>query len=276
MAKKVEKTIEDAAKALLREILRRIREIMRQEYGVSNVSIKPIGGEGSRLSIPCKVSGNKGEERVHYFAKIIGTSDFVSSLSIQFIKNIYLQMNAKDPLFDSPTSAEEMAKFQFEMLKALHRIAVPSPKPFGYHAIDEIRWLLVAEFIDAKPISTVKAGPEVMDTAFAHLRKLHDNKVFHADIKPDNLMLGDKLYIVDVGRFRDGVPERQKKAYDLACMICSFLNDNEAEVIVATAQRHFSPGVMKEASEYVGFVQRRPDFYFTDDMANKLRRLLKK
>jgi tRNA A-37 threonylcarbamoyl transferase component Bud32 len=276
MTKEVEKKLEDAAVALLKEILRKIREIMKKHYGLTRVSIKPIGGDASRLSIPCKVTGTKGKERISYFAKIIGPGDFVSSLSIQFLKNIYLHMNSKDPLFDSPLSAEEIAKYQYEMLKAMRRIRTPTAKPFGYHSIDDIRWLLVVEFIEAKPLSVVETGPGIMDLAFRHLRNMHDNKVFHGDIKPDNLMYGDKFYILDVGRFRDGVPNKEKQAYDLVCMICSFLNPFNIEDIIAAARKHYRPKDLKEAAEYVSLVQRRPDFYIPDELANKLRRHLRK
>jgi tRNA A-37 threonylcarbamoyl transferase component Bud32 len=276
MPKRIVKKLEDAALAILKAILRNVKRVLKENYGLSNISIKPIGGGAARLSIPCKVIGTRGKERIPYFAKIIGPADFVSSLSMQFLKNLYLQTMSKDPLFDSPASAEEIAKYQYDMLKAMRRIRVPTAKPFGYHPIDEIRWLLVVEFIEAKPMPTIEAKPEDMDRAFKHLKKMHDNRIFHGDIKPDNLMVGEKLYILDVGRFRDGVPIKEKQAYDLACMVCCFLNHFTDEEIIAQARQYYPPKALKEAADYVALIQKRPDFFITDDIANKLTRLMRK
>lgn len=276
MAKSVGKEIEEAARAMLKDLLRKIRDLMKEQYHLKNVSIKPIGGEGSRLSIPCRIVGTRDDERVPYFAKIMGPSDFLSSLSIQFLKNIYLSMNSKHPLFDSPTSAEEMARFQYETLKKMKGVRIPTPKPFGYHSIDDLRWLLVAEFIDAKSLSIAKVDLNHMDSAFHYLKRLHNEKIFHGDIKPDNIMIGDKLYIVDIGRFRKGTPKKQMRAYDVLCMICSFLNNFDLDVIVDTARGYNPPRVLKDGIDYISLVQRRPDFYYTDETASRLRRVLKK
>lgn len=276
MSKDIDRSIEEAGKALLKAILRRIREIMREEYGLSKVSIKPLGSEGSRLSIPCKIVGTKGKVRISYFAKIIGSSDFVSALSIQFIKNIYLQMNSKAPIFGSHISAEQMARYQYETLSQFYHLKVPTAKPFGYHPIDDTRWLLVAEWIDAKPLSDAKVEAEIMDKAFLYLRMLHDARLFHGDIKPDNIMPGKKLYILDVGLFKEKVPITHKRSYDLACMICSFIHIFPESEIVSVARKYYPPRELKAAAEYIGFIQKRPDFYITDELVSRLRRRMRR
>jgi len=257
-------------------ILRKIRRIMYEHYGLKKLSIRPIGSGSSRLSIPIKLSGiNEKGERVNYFGKILGSSDFISSLSIQFLKNIYLHMNAQDPIFDASTSAKELATHQFEALEAIFKSGIPTAKVYGCYAIDEIRWLLVVEYVDAKPLSIAEIGVEVLETAFRHLERLHKKKIFHGDIKPDNIMLGKEIYILDVGRFREGVPDSKKLAYDLACLICSFLHARPAEEIIEMARKFYSKRDIRAAAEYIGLVQRRPDIYFTDETANKLRRLMR-
>jgi serine/threonine protein kinase len=274
MVSDVEQSMEEAAKALLREMLRRVKQILYREYRVTCARITPLGNGGSRLSIPCKVMGTKSKKPVRYFAKIIGSSDYVSSLSIQFMKNIYLHMNSKDPIFASPTSAEALARYQFDMLASLEKLEIPTPKPYGYHPIDEIRWLLVVEFVDAKPLQNSKVSPEIMDDAFKYLKIMHKNKLFHGDIKPDNIMLGDKLYIVDVGRFKDEADDKAKMAYDLVCLVCSFLGHFPPEQIITTALKHNTKADLRLAAGYIPLVQRRPDFYFIDETADKLRKLM--
>jgi len=275
MVRRLEQHLEEAAKALLQEMLRRVKHILWREYRLTCVTIRPLGSGGSRLSIPCKIVGTKSKQRVSYFAKIVGSSDFVSSLSIQFIKNVYLHLNSKDPIFASPSSAEALARYQFDMLAALEKLEIPTPKPYGYHPIDEIRWLLVVEFIDAKPLQSSKVSAEIMEIAFKYLKLMHKHKLFHGDIKPDNIMLGDKLYIVDVGRFKDSANDNEKMAYDVVCLICSFLGHFPPEQIIVAALKKYSQGELRRAAEYIPLVQMRPDFYFTEETAARLRKLMK-
>jgi tRNA A-37 threonylcarbamoyl transferase component Bud32 len=103
---------------------------------------------------------------------------------------------------------------------------------------------------------------------------MHKNKLFHGDIKPDNIMLGDKLYIVDVGRFKDEADDKAKMAYDLVCLVCSFLGHFPAEQIIATALKHNTKAELRLSAGYIPLVQRRPDFYFIDETADKLRKLM--
>jgi tRNA A-37 threonylcarbamoyl transferase component Bud32 len=274
--KEVEKSLEDAAVAVLKAMLRRIREIMKERYRLERVSVKPIGDSSSRLSIPCKLRGTKDDKRKTYFAKILGPGDFVSSISIQFLKNIFLHMEAKNPIFEAPTSAEEMARFQYERLKAIRKIGVPTPRPYGFHQIDTSRWLLVVQWINAKQLDCTEPAPGIMEKSFEHLKTFHKNKIYHGDIKASNIMVGKKVYILDVGRFRDGVPNKEKQAYDLACMVCAFVNRRSIEEIIEVASKLYTPNDMKEATGYIGLIQRRPDFYLTDDDVAKLRRAMKK
>jgi tRNA A-37 threonylcarbamoyl transferase component Bud32 len=244
---------------------------------LSNISIRPIGSNASRLSIPVKIVGvnDKGEKAL-YFGKIMGSSDLITARSIQLFKNVYLQMNAQDPIFGVQRSAEEMAQEQYEMLGAILDAGVPTAKPYGYHPINGQLWLVVAEFLDAKPISASSVVTSVqMDTVFRYLKRMHRRGIFHGDIKPDNIMLGDKIYILDVGRFRDGVPAAKKQAYDLACMICSFLECQPIKDIVRMARKYYPRRHLRAAAEYLELVQRRPDINFTDETKNELLRLLK-
>jgi hypothetical protein len=87
-------------------------------------------------------------------------------------------------------------------------------------------------------------------------------------------MFGDKIYLLDVGRFREDVPSAKKLAYDLACMICSFLECKPAEEIVRMARKYYSRRHLRAAAKYLDLVQRRPDINFTDETKNDLLRLL--
>jgi hypothetical protein len=166
-AKQAELSDEETHRSFFRDVLQNVRRIMAEKYGLDDVSIRPIGSGASRLSIPVKITGvNERGKKVTYFGKILGSSDIMTARSIQFFKNIYLQMNEKDPIFGVSKSAEEMAREQYETLKAIHKIGVPTAKPFGYHWINGILWLVVVEYLEAK---TRSAGEEHEDADWAGL-----------------------------------------------------------------------------------------------------------
>jgi len=268
----------EAHKDYFRDVLKTIHRIMAAHYGMKRVSIKPIGSGGSRLSIPIKIVGvNEKGEKSRYFGKILGSSDLMTARAIQVVKNIYLEINSKDPMFGFAKSSEEMARHQYETMSAIYDCGVPTAKPFGYHNINGILWLLVAEFLDAKPINSVEeVTPEIMDKVFGYLKKMHDNRIFHGDIKPDNIMLGDQVYILDVGRYLEDAPAHHKQAYDLACQVGSFLGYQPPEEILKTARKHYSAAEMQAAAEYIDLIQKRIDFNFTLERRDQLLAMMKK
>lgn len=266
-----------AHREFFRGILEEIHRIMAGKFGLTEVSIKPIGSGGSRLSIPIGIEGlNEKGKKVRYFGKIMGSSDLMTARTIQFFKNIYLQMNSMDSMFEVTKSAEDMARHQHDMLVAMNELGIPTAKPHGFYPLKADLWLLVADFLDARPISSIKdLSPEHLDIVFGYLRRMHDSGIFHGDIKPDNLMFGERVYIVDVGHFLKDVPMAQKRAYDLACQIASFLEYFPAKDIVRIAKRHYSRRDLRAAAEYIDLIQRRPDINFTDKTKDDLLRLLR-
>jgi len=262
----------ETRRAFFREALQNIRRIMDERYGITEVSIRPVNANAARLSIPIKITGrDKNGERVRYFGKILGTSDNLSARSYQFFKNVYLQINALDPIFETYETPEAMARDQFKKMKAIYNSGVPTSNPYGYHRISGNLWMIAMEFLDAKPISAFKEiDSEQVDTVFQYLKRLHHEKIYHGDIKPDNIMIGKKIYILDVGYLRKNASASKKQAYDLACLLCSFLECQSVEVIVRVAQQHYSTQILQAAMKYVELIQMRPDIHFDDETKKKL------
>jgi tRNA A-37 threonylcarbamoyl transferase component Bud32 len=263
--------------AFFRGVLRDIRRVMSDTYTVSRTSVRPIGADAARLSIPVKISGlSKAGEKVRYFGKILGSNDILSDRSMQFVKNLYLQMNAQDAIFGYTQTAEDMARQQFESLRAIYDAGIPTAKPLGYHRVNEGTWLLVAEYLDSRPVSDCKeCTVEQIDTLFGYLQTLHGKGIFHGDIKPQNIMLGDKIYILDAGVFRKNVDPSKKQAYDLACLICSFMEIHPVEGTVANARDYYTRQNLRDAVKYIDLVQQRQDFHFNDDQKSALKQLMK-
>ena len=127
------------------------------------------------------------------------------------------------------------------------------------------------EFLNAKPINLSSDIMEKhLETAFTYLEKMHKNDIYHGDIKPENILFADKVYIMDVGDFLDSAPAEEKQAYDLACMVASFLDYATPESIVEMALRHYSKKDVRHATEYIELIQRRPDINFSDATKEKL------
>ena len=259
-----------------RDILHRVRLIMAEQYKLNNVSIRPIGGGGSRLSVPVKIRGinEKGVE-TRYFGKIVGNSEVITERTIQLFKNLYLATNDKEPMFGAIQSPEEMTKYQFRVLQSIYDLGIPTAKPLGYHSIDGTLYLLVAEFLDATPISSVtEVSPAILETVFGYLRKMHTKGIYHGDIKPENIMLGDRIYIIDIGNLSDTASPDLKQAYDLACQLASFVGCCQLETIVSTARKFYSRSELKAAAEFMDLVQKRPDIDLPEDRKNYLIRLI--
>lgn len=267
-----------AHREFFRDVLRKTHQVIAEKFGLSNISVRPMGSDGSRLSIPVRIEGiDRNGRKVRYFGKIMGSSDLVTARTIQFFKNVYLQMNSMDPLFEVVESAEVMAKHQHDMLLAIDTLGIPTARPLGFYPIRADLWLLVAEFIEARSISSLGTLPlEHLDVIFGYLKRMHKADLFHGDIKPDNLMFGDRIYIVDVGHFAQDVPSAQKKAYDLASQIGSLLEYAPVEEIVKAARRHYPRRDLQKAADYFDLVQRRPDIHFSDDTKERLIRLLRR
>jgi tRNA A-37 threonylcarbamoyl transferase component Bud32 len=263
--------------AFFREILSDIRRVMAETYDVSRVSVRPIGSDASRLSIPVKITAlGRAGDRVRFFGKILGSNDILSDRSMQFVKNLYLQLKSQDPIFGFTETAEDMARQQFESLHAIFEAGIPTARPLGYHPIHKGTWLLVAEFLDSPAISDSKECTiEQIDTLFGYLKRLHRKGIFHGDIKPENIMLGDRIYILDAGVFRKDVEASKKQAYDLACLICSFMKCHPVEGTVENARMYYTRQNLTDAVKYVDLVQRRQDFHFDDEQKNALKRLMK-
>jgi tRNA A-37 threonylcarbamoyl transferase component Bud32 len=259
-----------------RDVLLDIHNIMETEYHLSEVCIKPVGAEVARLSIPIKIEGvDKDGNKVRYFGKILGGSDNMTARAIQLVKNLYLHMNSMAPMFRVTESPEELARHQYEMMNAINQLGIPTATPRGVYPLRAKLWLLVADYLDAKPITDIgELTEDHLDTVFGYLRKMHDNAVFHGDIKPDNLMFGDKVYIVDVGNFMNDAPPSQKLAYDLASQITSFLEYKKTDTIVDIARKYYSCEEMMAAAKYLDMIQRRPDILLSNENKEELTRIM--
>lgn len=267
--------ISDERKEQYRDVLRSIHLIMVESFKLRQVKVSPLGSEGSRLSIPIKIEGTDSRgSRVRYFAKILGGSDIMTEKTIQFFKNVYLQMEGRPALFNFNRSAKDLAEHQFNTMSRIHGLGVPTAKPLGIFALPGGMWLFVTEFLDAASSPARKVSEERLDEAFRYLRLMHREGIFHGDIKPENFLFADKVYIMDVGNFLRDAPEKDKLSYDLACVLASFLQFTTPEELVKLARKHYGSRDLKRAAGYLELIDRRPDFRMDPEKRKRLKELL--
>ena len=276
MTARTSKTTSESHGDFYRDLLKSVRTILITRFGLETVTIRPVDAGVSRLSIPIQIKGrNKRGKQIHYFGKIIGYSDMFTDRSIQLLKNVYLQLHSQQSLFGIFETTEEMAKEHFERLQAMHRLGIPTAKPYGYYQVKGTSWLLVTEFLDAKPISSFhKLEPAVVDLVFRYMHKMHRKRIFHGDLKPDNIMVGDAIYILDFGHLRKDAPAQSKQAYDLACLLCCFLEFCPIDEILKVARKYYARKSLEAAADYIELVQMRPDIHFNDETKKTLLRSL--
>lgn len=264
-------------KDFFRKVLTEIHRLMDQAFGLHRVSIIPMSSEGARLSIPVRIEGLDPENRrMIYFGKILGNSDIMTQRAYQFFKNIYLNANSKEALFDFNQNAKEMAKDQYEGMSKLYELGIPTAKPYGYYPLVGGLWFLVAEFLEMEPTDSGEVSTDQMETAFEYLSKMHRKKIFHGDIKPDNLIFAEEVYIMDIGHFLEKAPQKEKRAYDLACMAASFLDLFSAQEIVNAARKYYSNRDIRRAAAYLELIDQRPDFKMSIHKKERLLHLMQK
>jgi hypothetical protein len=71
------------------------------------------------------------------------------------------------------------------------------------------------------------------------------------------------------------VDPARKRAYDLACLICSFIDGPPVRGTVKNARKYYARQDLLHAREYVDLVQQRQDFHFTDVQRDELKQALR-
>jgi tRNA A-37 threonylcarbamoyl transferase component Bud32 len=260
----------------LREVMRSIHLIMVENFGAREIKVIPVGDEGSRLSIPIKITGvGEDGEPARYFAKIIGSSDMMTEKTIQFMKNLYLHIESRTPLFGFTHSAEEMARYQFETMTRIGELGIPTAKPLGIFALPGGLWLLLTEFLEFPKLTAVKElSDEQLDEAVRSIHLLHANGIFHGDIKPENFLFKDRVFILDVGNFHEDAPVKEKRAYDLSCLMISFLEHFPPDKVLTITAKYYPKRDLKKATTYFELIKLRPDFHVDEDMVKGLTTLI--
>jgi hypothetical protein len=252
----------------MRKTVRRAKEVLAEKHDLTQVRMWPVSLRSARFSLPCVVDGFRDGKRVRLFAKIVGSSDHFTALISQFMKNMYLEMNGLTPIFGLADTALGMARHQHDRLLELADKGIATSRPLGYYDLDGIRALLVLEYIPGNPFSKVEITPALAESAFDVMWRLHQQGLYHGDIKLDNLILGPQgtIYLLDVGSFREGTLDIERRAYDIASMLCALSERMPVDVLLRTGVLKYSSADQRAAVPYVELSRNRPDFFLPDEV----------
>jgi hypothetical protein len=261
---------EDARAGVLymRKTVDRAKVLLADKHDLTQVRMRPVTLRSARFSLPCVVDGIRRGERVQLFVKIMGSSDHFTAVISQLMKNVYLETKGLPAMFEVAESALGMARHQHDRLLELVEKGIPTSRPLGYYDLDGIRSLLVLEFIAGSPFSKVKITAALAGAAFDVMWRMHQHGLYHGDIKLDNLILGPKgeVYLLDVGSFREGTPEREQRAYDIASMLCALSERMPVDALLQAGVLKYSSADQRAAVPYVDLSRNRPDFFLTDEV----------
>jgi hypothetical protein len=252
----------------MRKTVDRAKALLAEKHDLTEVRMRPVTLRSARFSLPCVVDGFRRGQRVQLFVKIMGSSDHFTAVISQLMKNVYLETKGRPAMFEVARSALGMARHQHDRLLELVQKGIPTSRPLGYYELDAIRALLVLEFVSGKPFSKVEITPALAEAAFDVMRRMHQQGLYHGDIKLDNLILGPKgeVYLLDVGSFREGTPEREQRAYDIASMLCALSERMPVVELLRSGVLKYPPADLQAAVFYVELSRNRPDFFLTDEV----------
>jgi hypothetical protein len=252
----------------MRKTVARAKVLLTEKHDLTHVRIRPVSDQSARFSITCVVDGIRDGKPVRLFVKIIGASDHFTAMIAQFLKNMYLEMNSRPAIFDVAESALGMARYQHDRLLEMADRGILTSRPLGVHDLDGIRALLVLEFIAGESFSKVEITPALAEAAFDLMWRMHEHRLYHGDIKLDNLFLGPdgKVYLMDTGRFREGTPEIEQRGYDIASMLCALSERMSVDELLRAGVLKYPSADQRAAVPYVDLSRNRPDFFLPDDV----------
>ncbi|WP_158308914.1 RIO1 family regulatory kinase/ATPase domain-containing protein [Methanocella arvoryzae] len=250
-----------------------IRYIFRCHYGLSRIGIKLAGGS-YWLSIPCVVKGRREGRPVKYLAKIINDQSAVKHRYMTMLRNLGIIAGGAEMWFETYEDARDMASFERHCLSRLREEGVNAPAVLGMHQLNEDDYMLVTEFIEGRTLSDVAMGVEEISEVLAILKKMHDSKVIHGDIKLDNFLYSDgKIYLVDCLKIgHTALPVAQ--AFDLICALCSLCEKAPVDTVISLARSHFTENELLYAGTLLDIAVAKADIDLSPEKSRELRREL--
>jgi tRNA A-37 threonylcarbamoyl transferase component Bud32 len=107
------------------------------------------------------------------------------------------------------------------------------------------------EFIEGTPLSETELSGDMADQVFCILKTMHDNGLFHGDIKLDNFLCANgRIVVVDCLKI-DGNEPQKAEDFDLICAICALSQKMPVSVVLERARKYHSPEELRRSRELI-------------------------
>lgn len=250
-----------------------IRFLFRKRYKLSHISVSLAGGS-YWLSIPCIVAGidRKTRQEKKYLGKIINNASALKHRYMTVLRNLGVLASGVEFTFHEYLDALDMVKYERDSLMRLREHSIDVPEVYGVHKLNYEDYILVMEFIEGKPLSKMELNGDIADEVFRILKTMHDNGLFHGDIKLDNLLWANgRIVVVDCLKI-DGNEPQKAEDFDLICAICALSQKLPVSLVLERARKYHSPEELRRSRELIGIALGKIDLELS---AEKIEEIIK-
>ncbi len=248
-----------------------IRYLFRHEYGLSKVTTRLAGGS-YWMSIPCIVEGTDlatGEQK-RFMGKIINDRSALKHKYMTRFRNIGVIAEGAEFVFDGHSDALDMVVYERDSLRKLKKQCVAVPDVYGLHKLNFEDYMLVMEYIDGEPLSRITIDDQVIDQVFLTLKVMHDNGVFHGDIKLDNFLFSHgRIVVVDCLKV-DKNDLHAAQDFDLICAICALAQKAPIHTILPYVEKYHTPEEMQRSVQLIGIALNKVDLDLSSDIIKEI------
>lgn len=249
-----------------------IKYIFRLRYRMGKTRIRLAGGS-YWLSIPCIVEGvdRRTRQEKKYMGKIINGRSAIKHKYMTVLRNLGVLAEGIDFRFDDHASAYDMVQFERHTLANLKKQSIRTPEIYGLHRLNGDDYILVMEYIDGMPLSKVNLDSHAIDEIFRILRTMHDNGVFHGDIKLDNFLYSNgSIVVVDCLKINDNQVQKAQE-FDLICAICALSQRVPVDIVLAHARKYHSDEELNRAGKLMGIAMNKVELDLPEDTVKEIR-----
>lgn len=213
------------------------------------------------MSIPSVIEGIDAQtkEEKTYLGKIINDRSALIHKYMTRFRNLGVMAEKTEFVFDKHKDARDLVEFERDSLVKLKNANVDTPEVYGLHKLNFDDYILVMEYIDGEPLSKVTIDGVIIDQVFRTIKTMHDNGVFHGDIKLDNFLYSKgKIVVVDCLKLNKNELERAQD-FDLICAICALAQRAPVATIIDHASKYHTDEELRRSAKLIGIALNKVD-----------------
>lgn len=242
-----------------------IKCLFRRVYTLSNIHIKLAGGS-YWMSIPCIIEGldARTKEEKKYMGKIINDRSALMHKYMTRFRNLGSIVYGTDLNFEDHRDARDLVEFERDSLVKLKKANVVTPDVYGLHKLNFDDYILVMEYIEGEPLSKIPIDGLIIDQIFRIIKTMHENGVFHGDIKLDNFLYSKgNIVVVDCLKLDKNELE-QAQDFDLICAICALAQRVPVKTVLDHASKYLSDEELRRSAQLIGITQDKVDLNLSE------------